>query len=155
MDKAQVERRAYELFQGGLICSEAIYAAVLEGSGKAPAEIATGVATPFGGGVGRSREEMCGALAGGLVALGALRGRAGAGCDWDDVADKAADFRERVLALTGRTSCKEVLAALGPQENMEKCKRYTASAAGILYELLEDARPAGAPRTCGCCAAGN
>jgi C_GCAxxG_C_C family probable redox protein len=155
MDKTQVEQRTYDLFQGGLICSESILTAILEASGVDSATFAPKIATAFGGGVGRCREEMCGALAGGLIALGMLQGRDKAGESWDDIAAKASAFRERVQALTGHTRCKDVLDALGPQENLEKCKRFTASTAGILHELLETSEPIGTPKVCGCCSAKN
>jgi len=153
MNRQQVEQRTYDLFQGGLICSESVLTAVLEASGIPTDAYAPRIATAFGGGVGRSREEMCGALAGGLMALGMVQGKAKPGDSWDAVAATAAEYRERVRALTGHTSCKEVLEALGPQENMEKCKRFTASVAGIMHELLEAPEQAGQAKTCGCCAA--
>lgn len=155
MNKEQVEQRTYDLFQGGLICSESVLTAVLEASGVVPDDFSPKIATAFGGGVGRCREEMCGALAGGLIALGILQGRDNAGESWDDIAVTASEFRERVQALTGHTRCKDVLDALGPQENLEKCKRFTASTAGILLELLKTAEPIGVPKACGCCAAKN
>jgi len=153
MNREQVEQRTYELFQGGLICSESVLAAVLEASGVSADGFTPRIATAFGGGVGRSREEMCGALAGGLMALGMIQGRAKAGENWDDVAAKASEFRERVRAITGHTRCRDVLDALGPQENMEKCKRLTASMAGILHELLEMSESVAPAKQCGCCAA--
>ena len=153
MNKEQVEQRTYDLFQGGLICSEAVLAAVLEAAGVPADGFSPRAATAFGGGVGRCREEMCGALSGGLLALGLLEGRSGSGESWDAVAARAAEFRERVRALTGRTRCRDVLEALGPQENMEKCKRFTASAAGILHELLARPEAAQQASTCGCCKA--
>ncbi|WP_243359474.1 C-GCAxxG-C-C family protein [Fundidesulfovibrio terrae] len=155
MNKEQVEQRTYELFQGGLICSESVLTAVLEASGVCVDGFAPRMATPFGGGVGRCREEMCGALAGGLIALGMVQGRVKAGESWDDIAANASEFRERVRAITGHTRCKDVLNALGPQENLEKCKRFTARTAGILHEILEMAEPAAAPKACGCCATKN
>lgn len=154
MDRQQVEQRTYDLFQGGLICSESVLTAVLEASGVACDGFAPRIATAFGGGVGRCRQEMCGALAGGLMALGMLRGKAMPGDNWDDVAAVAAEYRGRVRELTGHTSCREVLEALGPQENLEKCKRFTASVAGILHEMLESPEPVGKAGTCGCCATG-
>lgn len=137
MDKAQVEQRTYDLFQGGLVCSEAVLMAVLEASGVDADGFAPRIATAFGGGVGRCREEMCGALAGGLMALGMLRGRAKAGENWAGLAATAVEFREKVRAITGHTRCRDVLDAFGPQENYEQCKRFTAGVAGILHDLLE------------------
>jgi len=155
MDKAQVEQRTYDLFQGGLICAESVLTAVLEAADVAADDFAPQIATAFGGGVGRCREEMCGALAGGLMALGMLQGRAQADESWDGIASRAAEFREKVRAITGHTRCKDILDALGPQENLEKCKRFTASTAGILHDLLQRPGEAGAAQQCGCCSAKN
>lgn len=153
MNKSQVEQRTYELFQGGLICAESVLTAVLEANGVEADGFAPQIATAFGGGVGRCREEMCGALAGGLMALGMMQGRTASTESWDGIAAKAAAFRERVKALTGHTRCQDVLDALGPQENLEKCKRFTASAAGIMHELLAPEATVAAPGKCGCCGA--
>ncbi|MFP5239759.1 MAG: C-GCAxxG-C-C family protein [Acidobacteriota bacterium] len=150
MNKAQVEQRTYELFQGGFHCAESVLAAVLEASGAEPGGIPLQAATAFGGGMGRCKEETCGAITGGILALGLLQGRTSPGQGWDGVAARAAEFRDKVRAITGHTSCREVLEALGPQENMEKCKRLTASSAGILHELLEKPAPCGPAATCGC-----
>jgi C_GCAxxG_C_C family probable redox protein len=151
MNREQVEQRAYEHFQGGLICAESVLLAVLEAAGEPAEGFAPGIATCFGGGAGRSKEEMCGALAGGLMALGLLRGR-GQGRNWDEIAPTAAEYRRRVQALCGHTCCKDVLEALGPQENLEKCKRFTASAAGILHEMLGQEAPGQDGLSCGCSA---
>ncbi|WP_243439821.1 C-GCAxxG-C-C family protein [Fundidesulfovibrio soli] len=150
MDKIQVEQRTYELFQGGFHCAESVLAALLEASGAEAGEFATKAATAFGGGMGRSKEETCGAITGGMLALGVLQGRTGPGQCWDNIAARAAEFREKVRAITGHTRCRDVLEALGPQENMEKCKRLTASSAGILHELLEKPGPCIPAGTCGC-----
>jgi C_GCAxxG_C_C family probable redox protein len=141
MDRQQVEQRTYDLFQGGLICSESVLTAVLEAAGVPAGSFAPGIATAFGGGVGRCRQEMCGALAGGLMALGVVRGKPRPGEGWDELASAAAEYRKRVRALTGHTSCKDVLEALGPQENLEKCKRFSADVAGILHEMLDALGP--------------
>jgi C_GCAxxG_C_C family probable redox protein len=155
MNREQVEQRTYDLFQGGLMCSEAVLAAVLESSGVPAADFTPRIATAFGGGVGRCREELCGAISGGLMAMGMLQGRAKAGENWDGIAATASEFRDRVKALTGHTRCKDVLDALGPQQNMEKCKRFTASTAGILHELLALSEQVSTSQKCGCCGANN
>jgi C_GCAxxG_C_C family probable redox protein len=143
MNKEQVEQRTYDLFQSGLHCAESVLTAVIEASGSSGDGFAPKIATAFGGGVGRCREEMCGALAGGLMALGMLRGRSKAGESWDDIAATAAEFRSRFKWLCGSIRCRDVLDALGPQENMEKCKGLTASAAGILYDMLNSQEECG------------
>ncbi|WP_243313461.1 C-GCAxxG-C-C family protein [Fundidesulfovibrio agrisoli] len=150
MNKNQVEQRTYELFQGGFHCAESVLAAVLEASGAEEGGIPLKAATGFGGGMGRCKEETCGAITGGILALGLLQGRTSPAQCWDGIASRAAEFREKVRAITGHTKCREVLEALGPQENMEKCKRLTASSAGILHELLEKPAACAPAAACGC-----
>lgn len=65
---------AVDLFQKGYNCAES----VLRGVGHAQCldlpETCLRMATPFGGGIGRC-EDVCGALAGGVMAVGACLGR--------------------------------------------------------------------------------
>lgn len=154
MKTLQIEERAYDLFRGGLHCAEAACKAILESEPGLDAPEATRAASAFGAGVGRSKEELCGALSGSLIALGILRGRTSAHESWDSVASMASEFRERFQALHGCTSCGEILDSLGPQENMEGCRRMTARAAGMMRELLDQGGLGLAPRSCGCCSTG-
>jgi C_GCAxxG_C_C family probable redox protein len=65
--------RCEALFTSGLYCAESVLLAVAEAYGKAHPLI-PGIATGFCGGVSRT-SGMCGALAGGVMALGLLTGR--------------------------------------------------------------------------------
>jgi C_GCAxxG_C_C family probable redox protein len=154
MNALQIEERTYALFQGGLHCAEAACQAILESETGLDAAGAARAASAFGAGVGRSKEELCGALSGSLIALGILRGRTSAQESWDNVAAIASEFRERFQALHGCTSCGEILTDLGPQENMEGCRRMTAKAAGMMRELLDRNGLELTPRSCGCCSTG-
>ena len=62
---------------------------------------------PFGGGV-CDRQELCGALSGGVMVLGALWGRNKAGVNDDFVNDLACQFRRRFLARFGHTQCAPI-----------------------------------------------
>jgi len=150
MNAAQVEERAYEIFQGGMHCAEAALAAILE-SEEGSADLVR-AASAFGAGVGRSREELCGALSGSLIALGLLQGRTSPREPWDNVAGMAREFRERFQAMHGCTACGELLEALGPQENMESCRRMTARTAGMMREIMDRGGLEIEARPCGCCA---
>jgi C_GCAxxG_C_C family probable redox protein len=154
MNALQIQERTYVLFQGGLHCAEAACRAILESESVQDAAETARAASAFGAGVGRSKEELCGALSGSLIALGILRGRSSAQESWDSVAAMASEFRERFQALHGCTSCGELLADLGPQENMEGCRRMTANAAGMMRELLDRGGLELTPRDCGCCSTG-
>lgn len=151
MHPSQVEERTYEIFQSGMHCAEAALGALLESEGH-DRESLVRAASAFGAGVGRSREELCGALSGSLIALGILRGRSAPGESWDTVAAMAKDFRERFQSMHDCTACGELLAKFGPQENMEKCKRLTARAAGMMREIMDRDAADIAPLSCGCCA---
>lgn len=137
MDAKKVEREAGALHCGGLHCAESVLAAVLKEAGVECAS-SPRIATAFGGGVGRSHEEMCGALAGGLMALGCLLGRSKTGADWDGIAELADRFRLRFRELHGSTRCADILRALGPQTEMHLCKRLSGVTAGLLAEVLTE-----------------
>jgi len=145
MDSERVRTMTMEKMQHGMNCAEAVCTTILETRGQRvepaaePAAALTGrAATAFAGGLGRSKEEMCGALAGGVLALGCLYGRDTPGKDYAFVADLAAEFRLRFRALTGATRCQDILAALGPQEHWEGCIRLAGDAAAALHSLLAE-----------------
>ena len=152
MSTSHVEKRAYELFQGGLHCAEAACTAILESEeGWNQQPEAAKAASACGAGVGRSKAEICGALSGSLIALGILRGRSGPSEPWDDVAALAHAFRENFQLHNDCTRCGELLERFGPQENMEQCKRMTARTAGMMRDLLDRRVQELPARSCGCC----
>jgi C_GCAxxG_C_C family probable redox protein len=137
MDKKQVEQRAFDLFQNGFNCAEAVSTAVVEWYGAESKDFTPKAATAFGGGVGGTKCETCGALTGGVIALGWLFGRTEPGTDKQDVYAFATEFRNKFLDSFGSTQCKAILAAFGKQEDLLECKRMTGSAAGILFDILQ------------------
>jgi C_GCAxxG_C_C family probable redox protein len=138
MNQQEIEQRAFALHQGGLHCAESVLTAILEEFQETPPDGVTRMATCFGGGVGKTHQEICGALTGGLIALGCLCGRDTPGQDWSTSANLAAQLRERFLALYGATRCSDILNSLGEQENMLKCKQLSGKTAGLLYALLKE-----------------
>ncbi|MBA4356214.1 MAG: oxidoreductase [Desulfovibrio sp.] len=152
MNREQVEQRTEELFRGGLHCAEAVLAAVLESQGISGTEFSPRAASAFGGGVGRSKKALCGALSGGLIALGLLQGRDAPNEKWDAVAATAESVRARFAAGYGCTTCGKVLENLGPQEDMDKCIRLSANTAGMFHDALNNPASAGDAAACGCTA---
>ena len=138
MEKKEIEQKAFDLFQNGFNCAEAVSAAIVEWHGSAPVEYATRSATAFGGGIGGTKCETCGALTGGVLALGWLFGRTTPGADKQDAYAFAAEFRNKFIDSFGSTQCKVILDAFGKQENLLECKRMTAAAAGMLFDLLQE-----------------
>jgi hypothetical protein len=76
-------------------------------------------------------------LTGGIIAIGWLFGRKDPCDDKQKVFSLSAEFRTLFLKRFNTTNCKEILDLLGDQENKLKCKKLTADAAGILYEILQ------------------
>ena len=130
--------RALALHQGGLHCAEAVFLAVMEAADVHRDSLVPRAASCFGAGVGRTKEELCGALAGGLLAAGGLLGRHRIGESCDHAAEVAAELRERFLEAHGCTRCKDLLEALGPQENSHLCKRLSQDTAALVCETLNE-----------------
>ena len=74
------EAHASECYARGYNCAESVLRGVCHAQGVDLSDTCLRIATPFGGGIGRS-EDLCGALAGGVMAIGACLGRA---CADDD-----------------------------------------------------------------------
>ena len=135
MKTHEVEQRAVELFESGLHCAEAVLTAVLEGQGL-PTDLAPRAAPACGAGVGRSTKALCGALSGGLIALGIAQGRDTGTQSWSDIAAKADALRIWFAGEYGCSRCEVVLEKLGPQEGGELCVALTGRVAGKFHEAI-------------------
>lgn len=140
--KSRVSQMAFEYHKSGFHCAEAMAKAFMEvyGNGSDPA--IPKVASAFGGGVGRTKQELCGALAGGFIALGYLHGRSETTDNWDELADMTSRLRQKFESEHGTTHCTVLLESFGPQENMMRCKQLTGEVAAMLAEILEAHRRA-------------
>jgi len=134
-----VEKKALDTYvAGGLHCAEVISKTITEVFGSKPAINIPRVASGFGGGMGKTLEDTCGALTGGIIALGYLYGRDEAGGNVDKVMDLVKSFRKKFVEKNGSTLCSVILVELGKQENMMKCKKMTSEVAGMLAELINE-----------------
>ena len=147
MKKSHSERAA-ELFTAGYNCSQSVTAAfadVMEMNEKQ----ALRLSASFGGGFGRSRE-VCGAVCGGCIVLGALYGYDAA----DDMAAKSEhyalvrEFMRRFSEEDGTYICRELLggaeAGGEPSERTPEfyktrpCPRLIKRAAEIIDGIIEE-----------------
>lgn len=113
--------------------------------GPVPAECVR-MASVLAGGVGSSRQEVCGALSGGVLVIGGLLGRSRLGEDDKPTLALVARYRERFLAQVGATQCAQVRESLRMPGGLGSCARVVERAAAILLELLEEAGGQGAGR---------
>lgn len=141
MLKEQASEKAFNYFQSGFHCAEAISQAIVELHGsEVDGHEVQRYAAGFQGGIGGTHEDICGALTGGIVAIGCLRGRREAGQDNQEVKDLTTEFRRRFVAEFGSSNCGIILERLNEQGDDFDCKRLTAVAAGLLSELLMEER---------------
>ncbi len=74
MKRKDIEQKAFQNFSSGFHCAEAILKTFVELFSKEPDPSITRFASGFGGGIGASCCETCGALTGGIIAIGCLFG---------------------------------------------------------------------------------
>jgi C_GCAxxG_C_C family probable redox protein len=145
MDKKIVEERAKKMFGAdGLFCAESVLAAVSEEAGIISPLIPR-IATGFCGGVARTRG-ICGAVTGGIMALGILYGRDNAEQSYETVYEKVQQFLQafeeeymsiNCFELTGCDLSKEEGRQAFVEKNMmEKCRQFTGRAASLVAELI-------------------
>ncbi|UCD96070.1 MAG: C_GCAxxG_C_C family protein [Candidatus Bathyarchaeota archaeon] len=138
------------LFAGqGYLCSEAVLLAVKAWWGVQD-ELIPRIATGFGAGVGR-QGSICGALSGGIMALGIQYGR-----DKPTTTNTpywfAQELIRRFSARFGTVTCRELtgcdLATEAGQLKYEeeqiwttKCHQYVEEVAGFVYDIVSENSP--------------
>ncbi len=138
-------RRCRELFDSGCYCAESVVIAVAERQGL-PTGLAMRMATGFCGGISRTGG-LCGALTGGIMALGMADGRGSAADDHRPLYGKVARFIAEFEQRLGSTSCSGLLGcdistAEGAREfassdlEARVCAGITEAAGTILETLL-------------------
>ncbi len=143
--------RAHELMMAGWNCSQSVLQTLQELLGV-PDRGVLKAATGFGGGIG-NQGSLCGALAGGVMALGLLYGRT----ESSQVAEKertyllCARWHDRFVEAMGNSNCREILGIdlrdtaarqkyWSNAQNRERCASRTAgTAARLLVALVEEA----------------
>ncbi len=134
--KKEIEQKTYDYFNGGFNCAESISKAIIEEFSKEKSVEIPKIASGFGGGVGHSKDDICGTLAGGIMALGFLYGRMNQGENIQKLMKITAEFRTEFINKFGSSNCKILLDKFGVQEKSDKCKKITAEAAGLLADLI-------------------
>lgn len=145
MNPEQVRQSAMSRFgEDGLFCAESVLSAVAEAAGLESSLIPR-VATGFCGGVSRTCG-MCGAVAGGVMALGLVFGRDYPEEPKDECYDRVQRFLAAFAGTCGSTNCRELTgcdlgteagrAAFEERGLVEDCRRYTGLAAGLVAEII-------------------
>lgn len=144
------QEKALQLFHEGYNCAQAVFTAFADEM-KLDHNFALRLSSSFGGGMGRMRE-VCGAVSGALMVLGALKGydklddRSVINSHYAAVQELAKQFRE----VHGSIICRELLGLRQGEKNAPSptvrtdafyqerpCDRCIADAVRILEEMLK------------------
>jgi C_GCAxxG_C_C family probable redox protein len=96
------------------------------------------MATAMGGGVGLTQQELCGALSGGILIIGAMHGRTTPYEDDRTCARLATEYREKFLQTFGTTKCQELRDSGYGLDGNWPCDKLVERAASILLEVLDE-----------------
>lgn len=140
MTRQEVAQQAYDIISSGRNCAESVLQTAIVHFNIPSDGTPTRVASCFGGGVGRSQGELCGALAGGLMVLGLCFGRDTPQASCEQAYDLGAELRKRFIRLHGTSTCCELLECFGEQENWSACKRLVADTAALVHEVIQEVR---------------
>ncbi len=138
--RAEIAGEAGAMLNHGYHCSEAVLLATAPHLVPDWDPKCARLATPFAGGTGGTQQELCGALSGGLMAIGALLGRERAGVNDDEAQNLAAAYRRRFLEAFGETQCETLrrTTVKGPG-GLGSCSVLVAQATALLLEILAEA----------------
>ena len=128
--KAQAAQRAADLMANDWHCSEAIFIAVGEHELGKVSEQMIKMTTPFAGGIGCQHLDLCGAFTGGVMAIGAARGRADSSVNDDACQALATAYRTAFLEKFGSLICADL--------RQGACGEITRQASLVLMDLLEE-----------------
>lgn len=117
-------------------CAESVLRGVCHAQGIELSDIAKKMATPFGGGIGRA-EDVCGALAGGVLAIGANIGRTMPEQDRLRSYNAAGELHKKFLERFGSTSCKVLNNSdFKSPEHRVRCGGFVEECARFAIDIL-------------------
>jgi C_GCAxxG_C_C family probable redox protein len=93
-------------------------------------------ATAFSGGIGLTKQDLCGALSGGVIVIGALYGRTNAQESDEKSSKLAAAFRERFEQHFAMVNCHDLRKEKYGRDNPVPCSQLVEEAATLLCQTL-------------------
>lgn len=139
-DRAELLASSY--YEGGFHCGESVVKAVNEVAGHPlPPEVFR-MASGFCEGISGSRC-TCGALAGGVMAMGLLGGRESVEDPWQPPWDATADMRERFFEDEGTTLCDTISDRHGGMRHPQRWAHCTELVGKVARWVIEVAQERG------------
>ena len=136
-EKSIIAKKCGELLDAGYHCSEAMLVGV--GGLLYPLHPQTiKMSTGFAGGIGSTKEGLCGALTGGVMVIGGLYGRTEPKANDEKCQELCAEYQRRFEEEFGCVRCAELKAKWVGKPGQERCVQLVERAARLLLEVLED-----------------
>ena len=135
--RIETAARAKDLMAAGHHCSEAFFIAVGDVLLGPLDDGMVRMTTGLGGGVGGSRQEMCGALSAALLTIGALHGRVDAKQDDTLCYELCKQYLAAFEGEFGSRCCGELLATRYGGDKIP-CSQLVADAVGVFFEVLAE-----------------
>ena len=96
------------------------------------------MSNPFGGGVGGTHQEICGAFSGGVMVIGGLHGRTDPSQDDEHSYDLAKQYYEAFLEEFGTAQCDPIRKRFQKPDGSHSCDQVVEWAARTLLNLLTE-----------------
>lgn len=137
LTKDTAKEKAEQHYNSGLYCSEAVFLVANEYLGYPVPNNMVRLASGFGVGMGMAGCS-CGALTGGVMALGLKFGRDAAGMEMPGMFDAAKELHDRFQARRTHVCCRLLIKnfAFGSAEHLDQCRKITGEVAADVIELL-------------------
>jgi C_GCAxxG_C_C family probable redox protein len=136
MEEQQIKEIVYKHYKNGFHCAEAIANTIHE-LFPAESEPSCKFASGFRGGIGKCKQDICGALAGGIIALGSIYGRKNGDGDISKLTFLSLELRQLFLDEFTSTVCKNVIENWENRKEYTSCQDVTAKTAVLLYNLIK------------------
>ena len=137
----QARKKAEALYKKGkFLCSEAVFTVVNDHLGQPADSRMVKMASGFPVGIGHSGC-ICGALAGGVMALGLANGREKPGEKMsDDMFPLSAELHDRFIRRNKYVCCRKLIrhVEFGSSEHIKQCIKFTGEMAADVIDLLEN-----------------
>lgn len=129
-------KHASECWAKGYNCAESVLRGVCFGLDIELPDVAKMMATPFGGGVGRS-EDICGALVAGVMGIGAYKGRTQPDQDKFASYEAAGILHRRFRDAFGSTCCGVLNKGdFKSPEHRTRCGGYVGGSTSLALQVL-------------------
>ena len=136
----KARKTAEEMYRSGqFLCSEAVFLVANEYLGRPVPDEMVRLASGFPVGMGQAGC-VCGAISGGVMALGLKYGRMEAGAETPGMFEAAKELHDRFRARRRSTCCRVLIRnfEFGSTEHLEQCIAITGEVAADVIELLAE-----------------